>query len=122
MTWIWKHHPQQKLLVYSKTKPAETSIFESIPESAETILSECTSKPNTNDDAVENKTLEPDNGRKLVLDNVDIRQVTHDMTEQHQNPDAHLCSLMATENRVSGNHLTEGKPICYLMDMENGKC
>ena len=66
--------------------------------------------------------LSPDNGRKLVLDNVDVHQLTHEMTEQHQNPDAHFCSLMATENRVSGNHLPYDKPICSLMEMDNGKC
>ena len=47
----------------------------------------------------------PDNGRKLILDNVDIHQTTHDMTQDHHNPDAHYCTLMATENRVSGNCL-----------------
>ena len=64
----------------------------------------------------------PDVGRKLVLDNVDIHQITHDMTEHHQNPDAHFCTLMATENRVSGNHLADDQPTCSLLDMENGKC
>ena len=63
-----------------------------------------------------------DTGRKLVIDNVDVHQLTHDMTEEHQNPDAHYCSLMSTENRVSGNHLSDARPICELMDMENGKC
>ncbi len=112
----------KKLLVYHKTKLDETwAIFEKcVPESTESI--DCTSKPVTNEDAAENKTLQPDNGRKFVLDNVDIHQITHDMTEQHQNPDAHFCTLMATENRVSGNHLADDKPICNLMDMENGKC
>ena len=63
-----------------------------------------------------------DAGRKLVLDNIDAHQITHDMTEEHQNPDVHYCSLMSTENRVSGNHLTDEKPICHLNDLENGKC
>ena len=44
------------------------------------------------------------------------------MTEHHQNPDAHFCTLMATENRVSGNHLADDQPTCSLLDMENGKC
>ena len=64
----------------------------------------------------------PDIGRKLVLDNVDIHQITHDMTQHHQNPDAHFCTLMATENRVSGNHLADDQPTGALLDMENGKC
>lgn len=82
---------------------------------------ECTLIPDSNDELAK-ETMSPDSGRKLVLDNVDVHQVTHDRTEQHQNPDAHFCSLMATENRVSGNHLPDDKPICNLMDMENGKC
>ena len=47
----------------------------------------------------------PDKGRKLILDNIDIHQETHDMTEEYQNPDAHYCSLISTENRVSGNRV-----------------
>ena len=38
----------------------------------------------------------PDKGRKITLDNIDIRQETHDMTEDHQNPDAHYCGHMST--------------------------
>ena len=64
----------------------------------------------------------PDAGRKLTLDNVDIHQETHDMTEDYQKPDAHYCTLMSTENRVSGDRLPDDKPQCDLMDMENGKC
>ncbi len=63
-----------------------------------------------------------DTGRKFVLDNVDVHQITHDMTKEYQNPDAHYCSLMVTENRVSGNHLSDEKPICDLNDLENGEC
>ena len=63
--------------------------------------------------------LHPDNGRKLTLDNIDIHQATHDMTEDHQNLDAHYCTVMSTENRVSGNHLNNDKPICELSELEN---
>ncbi|XP_028413964.1 uncharacterized protein LOC114536823 [Dendronephthya gigantea] len=63
--------------------------------------------------------LSPDHGRKLTLDNIDIHQATHDMTEENQNPDAHYCTLMSTENRVSGNHLNNDKPICDLNALEN---
>ena len=59
-------------------------------------------------------------GMKLTLDNIDISQKTHDMTELHQNPDAHYCTLMSTKNRVSGNHLVNNKPICELSKLENG--
>ena len=44
------------------------------------------------------------------------------MSEEHQNPDAHYCSLMCTENRVTGNHLPDDQPICNLKDLEIGKC
>jgi hypothetical protein len=63
--------------------------------------------------------LNPDLGRKLTLDNIDIHQATHDMTEEHQNPDAHYCTLISTENRVSGNHLSDDKPIGMLHELEN---
>ena len=42
------------------------------------------------------------------------------MSELHQNPDAHYCTLMSTKNRVSGNHLVNNKPICELSKLENG--
>lgn len=61
-----------------------------------------------------------DNGRKIVLDNIDLHQVTHDMTQSHKDPDLHFCSHMSTENRVSGNHLSYGKPIANIIDMDNG--
>ena len=64
----------------------------------------------------------PDFGRKIVLDNIDYHQETHNMTENFKDPDLHYCTYMATENRVSGNHLTDEKPIGDLMEMENGKC
>ena len=41
-----------------------------------------------------------DTGRKIVLDNIDYHQVTHDMTEEHKDNDVHYCSHMATENRI----------------------
>lgn len=47
----------------------------------------------------------PDSGRKFTLDNIDIHQITHDLTQGHHNPDAHYCTLMSTENRISGNCL-----------------
>lgn len=59
-------------------------------------------------------------GMKLTLDNIDISQKTHDMTELHQNPDAHYCTFMSTKNRIAGNHLANDKPICELSKLENG--
>ena len=41
------------------------------------------------------------------------------MTEEHQNLDARYCSLMSTENRVSGLHLSDCEPICELKMLEN---
>lgn len=112
---------QKKLLVFPHRKPANTVDSEDDVASTESMDCTLTTVANAAEE-VSNKTIPPDNGRKLVLDNVDFHQLTHDMTEQHQNPDAHFCSLMATENRVSGNHLPDDEPICTLMDMENGKC
>ncbi|XP_065068431.1 uncharacterized protein LOC135693787 [Rhopilema esculentum] len=61
-----------------------------------------------------------DTGRKIVLDNIDYHQVTHDMTEEHKDNDVHYCSHMATENRISGCHLDDTKPRGDLMSLENG--
>ena len=62
--------------------------------------------------------LSPDPGRKLTLDNVDIHQTTHTLTEDNENPDAHFCSSMSV-NRVSGAHLPDDKPTCDLYKLEN---
>ena len=70
------------------------------------------------DEVIKFSTVDPDHGRKLTLDNVDIHIPTHDMTEEHQNLDAHYCSLMSTENRVSGLHLSDAQPICELKTLE----
>lgn len=75
--------------------------------------------PMSHTDIMKYAKLNPDHGRKLILDNIDIHQATHDMTEDHQNPDAHYCTLMSTENRVSGNHLPNDNPICELNELEN---
>ncbi len=64
--------------------------------------------------------LPPDIGRKFTLDNIDIHQSTHDMTESHQNPNAHYCSLISTDNRVPGNHLANEGPISPIAELENG--
>ncbi len=42
------------------------------------------------------------------------------MTELHQTPDAHYCTLMSTKYRVSGSHLVNNKMICKLSKLENG--
>ena len=70
-------------------------------------------------DIVKYAKLNPVHGRKLTVDNIDIQQATHDMTEEHQNPDAHYCTLMSTENRVSGGYLSHDKPIGTLHELEN---
>jgi hypothetical protein len=64
----------------------------------------------------------PDNGRKLTFDNLDYRQEVHYMTEDHQNIDKHCVTFMSTENRVTGNHLSDKTPLDGILDMENGKC
>ena len=75
-------------------------------------------KPMSTDEVIKFSTVDPDHGRKLTLDNVDIHIPTHDMTEEHQNY-AHYCSLMSTENRVSGLHLSDAQPICEMKTLEN---
>ncbi len=68
-----------------------------------------------------NSIVHVDVGRKIVLDNIDYHQSTHNMTESYKDPDLHFCSYMSTENRVSGNHLSDQQPIADIMDMANGK-
>lgn len=65
---------------------------------------------------------EPDTGRKLIFDNLDYNQKVHYMTEEHQNNDKHCVTVMSTENRVSGNHLSDEKPLYGVLDLENAKC
>ena len=113
---------KKQLLVFPSQKLADTDHDHQENMVAPTNCTDCTLTVMNQADKVIDSKITPDNGRKLVLDNVDVHQLTHDMTEQHQNPDAHFCTLMATENRVSGNHLSEDGPICNLKDMENGKC
>ena len=62
--------------------------------------------------------VNPDHGRKITLDNIDIHIPTHDMTVDFQNLDAHYCSWMSTENRVSWLHLPDEEPICKLETLE----
>jgi len=63
------------------------------------------SNPPSNPPSINGLLLSPDVGRKLVFDNIDWHQEVHFMTEKHQNVDKHCVTVMATENRVSGNHL-----------------
>ena len=63
-----------------------------------------------------------DSGRKLVFDNLDYIQEVHWMMEGQQNVDCHYVTAMSTENRVSGNELSDVPPPAGVMGMENGKC
>ena len=64
----------------------------------------------------------PPPGFKLTVDNVDYHQNVHYMTEEHQNTDKHYVSVCATENRISGSHLSSDKPQEGILEFENGKC
>ena len=78
------------------------------------------SNPMSSEEVEKYAMVNPDHGRKITIDNIDIHIPTHDMTEDHQNLDAHYCSWMSTENRVSGLHLPDEEPICKLETVENG--
>jgi hypothetical protein len=64
----------------------------------------------------------PSAGFKLTIDNVDYRQSTHYMTEEHQNIDKHYVSINATTNRVSSSHLSDKVQTDGINHMENGNC
>lgn len=66
--------------------------------------------------------FQPDVGRKITFDNLDYRQEVHHMTEDHQNIDNHYVTVMSTENRVHGNHLSDKPPETGILGLENGKC
>ena len=66
--------------------------------------------------------VQADTGWKLVFDNLDYTQEVHWMTEEHQNVDCHYVTAMRTENRVSGNELSDDPPTVGVLGMENGKC
>lgn len=69
-----------------------------------------------------NVCVQKDDGRKLTFDNLDYRQDVHHMTEEHQNIDKHCVTYMSTENRVSGNPLSNAPSVDGILNMENGKC
>ena len=110
-------------------QPVENySVFQRFQESPQNnVLDESTMQETSNSfeftlpfNVEEFARLPGDKGRKLTLDNVDIHQYTHDVTEEHQNPDAHYCSLMCTENRISGNHLNNKTPMMTIEEVPNG--
>jgi hypothetical protein len=70
----------------------------------------------------DNVLVQKDKGRKITFDNVDYHQDVHYMTEEHQNIDKHYVTAMATENRVSGKHLSDKPPADGILQMENGIC
>ena len=62
-------------------------------------------------------------GQKITIDNIDYCQEVHHMTQDHQTIDKHYLTVCATENRVSGNHLSTNQPnATKLESLENGKC
>ena len=63
------------------------------------------------------------NGQEMTIDNIDYRQEVHHMTEDNQTIDRHYLTVCATENRISGNHLSTKQPdYSNLKSLENGKC
>ena len=71
---------------------------------------------------LDNRVIAPDVGRKITFDNLDYHQEVHYMTEENQNEDKHCITMMSTENRVSGNHLSDEPLTDGVLEMENGNC
>ena len=65
--------------------------------------------------------LLPTAGRKILFDNFNFATKVHNMNQDHQNSDVHWVTHLAV-NRVSGNYLPSGKPICDILCLQNGKC
>ena len=70
----------------------------------------------------DNRVIAPDVGRKITFDNLDYHQEVHYMTEENQNVDKHCVTMMSTENRVSGSHLSNEPLTDGVLEMENGNC
>ena len=58
-------------------------------------------------------------GFNIVVDNWDMRQEVRNMSAEHQNADIHWVNHNIVENRVSGNHLPDDKPIKDIKDLQN---
>jgi len=63
--------------------------------------------------------INPSNGFSVVVDNWDLKQEVRHMTSDHQNTDIHWVNHNIVENRFSGNHLPDDKPVKNIMDVEN---
>ncbi len=61
-------------------------------------------------------------GWKIAFDNLDIFQRVRHMREDNQNKDHHWINHIKVTNRVSGDHLSDDKPICNsVMELDNIK-
>ena len=61
-------------------------------------------------------------GWKVAFDNLDLFQKVRHMREDNQNKYHHWINHIKVTNRVSGNHLTDDKPIYdSLMELDNIK-
>ena len=70
--------------------------------------------------AVRQSTIGP--GWKIAFGNIDIYQRIGEMTEHNRNKDLHWVNHVKIINRVSGNHLPDGKPILdSVMQLDNCK-
>ena len=58
-------------------------------------------------------------GFNVVVDNWDMKQEVRNMSSQHQNVDIHWVNHSIVENRVSGNHLPDDKPVKDIKDVQN---
>ena len=87
-----------------------------------TWLGEARRQASEDDSNHQTTTTTPPPGFKLTVDNVDYHQNVHFMSEEHQNIDNHYVSVCATENRISGSHLSSDKAREEILDFENGKC
>ena len=54
-------------------------------------------------------------GSHYAIDNHDMLQKVHDMSEDRQNKDIHWVNQNKIVNRVSANHLANDDPIVILM-------
>ena len=90
--------PVERISIFDKYKAGAKLQGSSVEEKSQSetnnvvdVSATSNSKPlaMSSADILKYSRLAPDKGRKLTLDNIDIHQVTHDMTEEYQNPDAH---------------------------------
>ncbi len=107
------HTTQNHVNTMSVFLPPNTSNIANV-ETSQSLLVEL------NKELINLKQLtDKEDGVNFVIDNIDIRQNVNNMTEENQDVDCHWVNANVVFNRVSGNNLSDDRPIKDVMDVDN---